>query len=150
VHLETSSTSPTDHSIFSPSVFAPSNNSDGSTSSPSSMATNQKMPAIRSTSLDSPGPCVEHSPCAVEYRTSEARGSAALEYASLSFGEALKEIKEEIGEEAEYEPIMSKSAPASRTQYGQQNRCLEDSVEVRFFQCFKQVVVRLNMWFGSD
>ena len=43
----------------------------------------------------------------------------------------LKEIEEEMGEEAEDEIVMPRSAPASRTRYSQQSHLSGDSIEVR-------------------
>jgi serine/arginine repetitive matrix protein 2 len=116
-------------------------NVDSSSTPSSSM--NDKTPVVRSAPLNPPGP-YNHSPSAAEYRISRALNPAALKRASLALEEALKEIEEEIGEEAEDEIVMPRSVPASRRRYSQQSQFSGDSAEVRFFcNIFKKVAVRL-------
>jgi hypothetical protein len=90
-----------------------------------------KTPVIRSAPLNPPGPYIEHPSSAAEHRPPKNLNPAALKRASLALEEALKEIEEEMGEEAEDEIVMPRSAPASRTRYSQQSHLSGDSIEVR-------------------
>ena len=85
----------------------------------------------RSALLNPPNPYMEHSLSAAEHRSSKRLDPAALKRASLALEEALKEIEEEMGEEAEDEIVMPRSAPVSRSRYSQQSPVPGDSTDVR-------------------
>jgi serine/arginine repetitive matrix protein 2 len=121
------------NSRYSDRPITPDGEASVASSSIPSSPMNDKTPVVRSAPLNPPSPYVDHSPSAAEYRISRALNPAALKRASLALEEALKEIEEEIGEEAEDEIVMPRSAPASRRRYSQQSQFSGDSAEVRFF-----------------
>lgn len=100
-------------------------------SSAQSSPMNDKTPVLRSAPLNPPGP---YKTSTADHRISKTLNPAAFKRASLALEEALKEIEEEIGEEAEDEIVMPRSAPASRSRFSQQSRFSGDSAEVRCCQ----------------
>jgi hypothetical protein len=134
------------NSIYADHPLTPDGDASVASSSAQFSPMNDKTPVVRSAPLNPPGPYMEHSVSVAEYRISKTLNPAALKRASLALEEALKEIEEEIGEEAEDEIVMPRSAPASRSRYSQFSN---DSIEVCFYKLCKSVVVRL-IFVGSD
>jgi serine/arginine repetitive matrix protein 2 len=116
---------------YSDRPITPDGDASVSSSSAQSSPMNDKTPVLRSAPLNPPGP---YKTSAADYRLSKTLNPAALKRASLALEEALKEIEEEIGEEAEDEIVMPRSAPASRSRFSQQSRFSGDSAEVCFCQ----------------
>ena len=90
---------------------------------------NDKTPVARIMPLSPPGPS-EQTAFAVEYRLAKTMSPAAVKRASLALEEALKEIEEEIEEEAEDQIVMPRSAPVTKTHYGEESRFSSNSNEV--------------------
>jgi serine/arginine repetitive matrix protein 2 len=124
------------NSTYSDRPITPDRDGSVGSSSAQSSPMTDKTPVVRSAPLNTPSPYLEHSSSVAEYRLSKTLNPAALKRASLALEEALKEIEEEMGEEAEDEIVMPRSAPAARARYSQQSHFSGDSIEVGFNNFF--------------